>query len=72
MISETQGHNKNEFSLKLTQKRLSVDADRLQSQKIAQDNLEKAAFIDQLEKEEAARKKNQHKQELDKLINERA
>ena len=31
MITETQSHNKNEFNLKLTQKRLSVDADRIES-----------------------------------------
>ena len=65
MITETQSHNKNEFNLKINQKRNSVDADRLESQKIARDNLEKAAFIEQLEREEAFRKKNQHKKELE-------
>ena len=72
MITETQSHNKNEFNLKLNQKRNSVDADRLESQKIARENIEKAAFIDQLEREEVVRKKNQHKKELELLINERA
>ena len=65
MVTETQSHNKNEFNLKLTQKRSSIDADRIESQKIARDNLEKAAFIEQLEREEAARKKNKHKYELE-------
>ena len=72
MVTNTQAHNKHEISVKEERMRHFADMDREENRYNAMASVEKALYIERLEKEETARKNGKYRRELEQLIAERA
>ena len=64
-ITTTQAHNKMEMTARGNFFRNNADSDRRQSMEAAAAQVQKAAYLEQLEKEEAVKKKHKHRKELE-------
>ena len=72
MVTDQQSYNLEQFGDKLGEKRDIIDYERKESQRIALDQIQQAAYLDQLEKQETQQKRMRHARELEKLIDSRA
>ena len=72
MLTEQQSYNLGEFGNKIGEKRDLMAFERNVSGRIALDQIQQAAYLDQLEKGEAYQKRQRHARDLEKLIDDRA